>query len=593
MNFFCKFFKCAFYTSLLFICLDLHSSDSDKKNMIDELKFIKSTFEYAYAPKEWKNECFGWNLNQTFQKAKEKILSKENISLKDYHLIVKEFFRSTKDYHVNVEFFSTEEACLPIEIKYANEKYFIAYVDRKKLNIISYPIFIGDEILTFDGKAIGDIVSEIQMEEFGTTGPGTDHELSLMILTNRMGTLGQSIPSGPITIKLNQHAGVKSYQMIWSYKPEEVLCKTYNSTNMTNFLEKKKVIDIAKPWMTPFFQKDKLEKSLLKYADSKDKLYFSDDEEDEQSVNPHEMGVIKNFMPTLGKVWWENKGFYHAYIFETDDHKLVGYLRIPHYADMDFLGHSFSELIFIPELKKILKLFEERTDALVIDQMNNPGGSVFFLYAIASLLTDQPLVTPKHRMSISFSDIQDASYCIPILSKITSDEEAKLTLNEMFGSLFSCNDVNYQMSQFLLEYFRFIKKEWDNGKTFTDPFYILGIDHIKPDPIVNYTKPILFLINHLDFSGGDFLPAILKDNKRVKLMGTQTAGAGGYVNGMHFVSRFGVRGFSWTGSIAERVNGQPIENLGVTPDVLYEISENDLKYGYQEFKENILENLKY
>ena len=59
-----------------------------------------------------------------------------------------------------------------------------------------------------------------------------------------------------------------------------------------------------------------------------------------------------------------------------------------------------------------------------------------------------------------------------------------------------------------------------------------------------------------------------------------------------FPNRFGVSGFRYTGSIAERPDGNPIENLGVTPDVLYKPTEEDLQNGYQGFAAAIHSTLK-
>jgi hypothetical protein len=582
----------------------------EKERMMAELDSIKTILDHQYAPQSWKKEYLGWDLNKEIAIAKNRVINTQGITIKKFHEIVRDFFRTTKDYHVGVHFYSTESAFLPFEVKSAEGKYFISYVYEDQLPYSSYPIFTGDEVLEFNDRPIAEVVDELQITEFGNIEPGTDRELTLMYLTRRNGESGQIIPRGPITLKLNQAMmGQRSYQLIWSYTPEKIINQSLSAKAparavamsrktaaiISTKAPKVKPQDFNKSWMTPYFKTDlgKLEEKLMQFAKAKleNKNIHDEDEEVGEDASPHQLGNNVSFVPQLGKIWWENKGFYHAYIFETEDHRLMGYLRIPHYADFEFMGFSLSELLFIPELRKILSLFEERTEGLVIDQVNNPGGSVFFLYAIASLLTDKPLVTPKHRMVLTAQDIANANIIIPKLEAVENDEEAKEAITDLFGNLFNCNDVNYEMSQFILEFCRFSIEQWREGKVLTDPYYIYGVDHINPDRQVNYTKPILFLINHLDFSGGDFLPAILQDNKRVKLFGSQTAGAGGYVLGHYMNSRNGIIGFMYTASIAERVSGQPIENLGVTPEIPYKMTENDLKYDYVDYKAAILDNL--
>ena len=138
--------------------------------------------------------------------------------------------------------------------------------------------------------------------------------------------------------------------------------------------------------------------------------------------------------------------------------------------------------------------------------------------------------------------------------------------------------------QGVLQYARFILSELKAGRRLTRPVHLFGMDKIAPHPQARYTKPILVLVNETDFSAGDFFPAILQDNGRAKIFGVRTAGAGGGVKSVEFPNQVGIAGLSYTWTIAERPNGQPIENLGVTPDIAYQITADDLRTDFSGYK---------
>ena len=262
------------------------------------------------------------------------------------------------------------------------------------------------------------------------------------------------------------------------------------------------------------------------------------------AMYPNETGEKYSYIPELGDVIWtaaEDCPF-DAYIFVNAENNSIGYVRIPEYIGDAEEIKAFEELI---------QRFESVTDALVIDEINNPGGYLFYLYALASTLTEKPLYTPKHRVTLTQEDIFYAQDTIEAREEITNDEEAK----EVFGDTLQGYPVTYQMT-LVIDYFRFIINEWEQGHYLTAPTHIYGIDQINPNQNAHYTKPILVLVNELDFSGGDFFPAILQDNKRATIMGTRTAGAGGYVTGFSYPNRFGMILLHLTGSIAERIEGK-------------------------------------
>lgn len=538
-----------------------------KEKMKVEMCIIEHAFEVLYAPLHWKQAHLGWDLRHEVDEAYRKIDALENPTTKDFQQIVRQFFNSTRDYHAAVTFYSTEAASLPFGIRGVNGRYFLSYIDRSQLSASFFPCEIGDELILFNDIPAHEAVIEIENSEFGTVEEGTNRLLAEIVLTNRLGKMGIHVPKGPVNLLFRSNRLDKEYslQLIWSYTPEKITLGMPQVKSLlfpkTEKLHAKKILE-DRYFISP------LAENILKGFQGK-----------QGEENFHAVGSKKSFLPRLGKILWEADPAtweFDAYIFEGPSKQKIGYIRIPHYAP---------GLGFIEQFGDLLKMFQKQTDALVIDQMNNPGGSFFYLYTLASMLTNRPLQTPKHQMKITAQDIDLAVFSIPLLERVESDADAI----EVLGTDLQGYPLNFQVSQFLLGYFRFLVEEWRQGKTLTSPYYVLGVDYINPHPNVQYTKPLLVLVNELDFSAADFFPAILQDNKRACIFGTKTAGAGGYLQKQEFASHFGIEAFTVTGSIATRSNSAIIENQGITPDITCQLVEEDFATHYQPFTQAILE----
>lgn len=559
---------------LFFICMTSLSCFAEettqqqkqkKAMMIADLDFIKNTFLTYYAPSEWKKQHFGWDLEKEIFKVKKEIEENPAISVKEYQRKVLDFLRSTRDYHVKAIYHSTEEATLPFTVKSAEGKYFITSIDRSRLSSRVYKFSVGDELLTFDDKPISEAIAHLKETEIEKSNPATDQSRTEMFLTNRFGAFGMNVPRNPVKISLKSPSGtVSSYQLAWHYTPEKIqsniIASMHNAEN-DETLPLGKRSYFKKLMMTPIFE-------VLA------KKNFMGSERD-----PNTLGSRESFIPDLGgkKIWESDEECeFHAYIFLNDDNKLIGYLRIPHYlffSDED-----------VEDLAATIDHLEEITDALVLDQVNNPGGLVLFAYSLASMLTSEPLHTPSYREAITQEDAAIANLLIPILEEIENDEEAQ----ELFGETLLGYPVDFQFVTLFLKYFRFINDEWKAGHYLTDPTYLLGMDQINPHPTTQYTKPILCLVNELDFSCADLLPSLLQDGKRATLFGSRTAGAGGTVTSFSYPNRFGMALMTITYSIAERKNGDKIENLGISPDIEYTLTADDLQNGYSSYVDAVL-----
>ena len=285
----------------------------------------------------------------------------------------------------------------------------------------------------------------------------------------------------------------------------------------------------------------------------------------------------KGPLPNLGKIVWEapKNSPYRAYIFQHPAGHQVGYVRIP-----TFMVEDSTEA---QQFEKIIQWFQKQTDGLVIDQINNPGGLDMYMYGLISMLTNRPLELPTERITLTQEDVYIATMFL--------EDEDGLDDEDLEDELFGYN-IDSKFLTGLKGHFQFVINEWNAGRTFTNPTHMYGLRYVQPHPRAHYSKPILVLVNGLAFSCGDFFPAILQDNKRATIFGSQTAGAGGFVLQDSHFNHFGVAYYTITGSLAQRLNKQPIENLGVTPDIPYQLTERDLAENYPDYVKAVYEALK-
>ena len=532
----------------------------DVSSMLGTMKTVYSAY---YAPASWKKQYAGYDLNVSYANALADASTKSSsLTIKQAKVIFKDFVYAMKDYHTSVSFVSTEATSLPLTVRGAEGRLFLVTIDRTKLSQTAFPYNVGDELLTLDGKPVNDIVNAIQ-ETFTANAAATDRSTAELRLFHRTGARGfTDIPSGPVTLGIRRagETATSLVQLIWDYTPENVaprgdlLSGTLGGT----------LGGVLGPVRNSLFA-PRMDVDVDQPADP-----FSDQSTDQATDDPFQLGTRVSFMPTLGTKIWESAkdSTFDAYIYMNADHKLIGYVRIPSYEPEDATKA-------VAEFQATIGRMQKTTDSLVIDQVNNPGGSVFYLYSLVSMLSDQPMATPRHRMAIGQVDVVDAITQIEKLKQLkTEDDIAKG--GEAVQALGGGYPVTLEFVNFMRSYAQFIVNEWSAGRKLTNPYWIGGVDHINPSS-VSYTKPVLLLINELDYSGGDFFPTIMQDNKRVTILGIRTAGAGGYVNDVSVPNNVGVASFRVTQSIAERATGNPIENLGVSPDINYAMTAADFQ----------------
>jgi hypothetical protein len=519
-----------------------------KQLMLGDLDSVRNMIAVRYAPGGWKAEQFGWNLDAEIQKARDKINASDSFSVKEYQQVLRTLLNSMKDYHVSVSFHSTEVAVLPLGITCAGGRYFISSINRKTLPESAFPFKEGDEITAFDGKPVAEVVAELEKQAGMDNVEQTDAGMTAMIaLTVRVGAMGESVPQGPVTISIKPAGGTDSvpFQLQWRYIPELIAQQPFVSKNAG--------VRIPMSWLAMMVLR-------TPYAA-------------EGTQASYALGDKNGFLPDFGEKLWQSppENTFRVYVYRSPSSgRNIGFFRLPTYMAEDPSQAAKDLAALIPELN-------QRADALIIDQTNNPGGIVFYLYALASMLTDTPLSVPKHYISLTQADIAESVGFLKGTAGAKTDEDAKAALGPDLAGYPVSLELLKNWTAFHVE----VMKQWSSGKTMTSPLPVFGIAAIQPSSSVRFVKPILVLTNAMDFSGGDFFPAIMQDNKRAVIFGERTAGAGGVVKEYKQENNLlGVETIKLTATIAERANGQPLENLGVTPDIPYTVNAADVQGGY-------------
>lgn len=348
------------FALLLASCTTPASLQEDMQ-AINQLQY---QFEHNYAPKELKEETLGWNLKCEINKLKE---ARKNGDFQTWRRSLKGFFDSTQDGHVQVYFQSTGASTLPFHLAEAEGRYFVVYVYGKEC--ADCPLKIGDEILAWNGEAIAEVAGKFFEKEFGRMAPNrTSLEFALYFMTRRDGWMGLEPERGEVEIDFIRGEDLRHAALAWEtnseYYPQTLHPKSLVSSQKTlrDFIS-------VKSMLSPAFTRLEEER-----------------EGSEEGENPFALGKRNSFIPPLGPILWQSwkKDPYYAYLFETPQGAKIGFLRIPH-----FKSNKIADFYCVVRI--IRKLKEKGADLLIIDLLHNPGGDLFNLYAIASLLIDQPM----------------------------------------------------------------------------------------------------------------------------------------------------------------------------------------------------------
>ena len=551
-----------------------------RTEMLDVLHTVARHFQLRYGPRVHKADDFKWDiatLEEAGKKQIAKIVSNSGLSrdamVSHFHRVLSDFVHATHDYHVGITFTRLAQAKLGFHVQPAADgRLFITGIDRRLLSEAAFPFAQGDELLSIDGRPATELLAEQQA--FDTTSNAlTDAGNAASRLTNRRGRVGETMPEKPtalIGIK-RKDGSTTTVDIAWSTKNESVIFPRAGGSALG--IRSAKTNNVG-PDM-----------SAQRYID------HSELASAETTGDGFVIGARNTFVPKLGPIVAQEpeSSPIAAYIYRAPNGKNIGVVRIPEYGpeNAEECAKAFAEII---------ARYEDATDALVIDQNNNPGGYFFYMMALLSCLSPSAMKMTGQMEAITPQEVKDAQAELASYAGITDDKSAQKVLGKTIVGL----PVNYDFVQKARAYSNHIIDQWNAGKTLTDSFPLEGLDYVNPSA-KPYTKPILCLVNANCYSCGDFFPAALQTNKRATIFGTRTAGAGGYVLSYPMLNGLGVEALRITGSIADRGTRHPdgtisddprklenpIENRAVVPDVHYQPTASDMQNGFTGYRDAV------
>jgi hypothetical protein len=509
---------------------------------------LVSIIQRHYGPLRWKQETIGLDFKRVVADYNEKIGHAKSDA--EFYRLLAEFTSELKDAHVSATVPSTYRARLGFLCDLVEGKVLIETIDRLKLPELLFPFKKGDQLLAIGGVDVKTIMKELST--VANTGHAASNDrINAARITSRNEGIGHKVPKGVTTVTVLPKGADKPVTVTatWAITGTPVL----ELDDIAGFMDSGKVVN-ALPTAN---DGEELKASLNELSEFKLALPAGIVAEMKR-IGINDIGSPTSMFKLPEGAKQIPGVSVTAAVYEAAG-KRIGVLRIPSYGDQGLLD----------VLARAIMTMKDTTDVLVIDQTNNPGGSVALVSDIISLFADK-----------SYKDMDFEIR--PSLPWVDSFQEVNGKIAELLKK--NPNDASANALKARFEYLEGEIRSAITEKRFSTAPVSLNLTGtfgmIQPAGAVNYDKPVLMLINEFDFSGGDAFPALMKDNGRVTLFGAQTTGAGGNVREYGPLANSFFK-LSLTESLMVRPNGEYMENRGVKPDVAYTVTEDDFMNDYR------------
>jgi C-terminal processing protease CtpA/Prc len=536
------------------LCATASWAQLTTEQKVQDFQTLASLYAKEYAPFAWKVQFLNYNLyNITPWLAKVKA-SPDDLT---FYEIMAEYVTSLDDVHSEYFNASDFEAYLGMTVDIYDGKVLIDTIDRSLLPARQYPFQIGDQVVSVDGTAVEDLITNFnQFSSFGN--PRSTSRYNSALITDRFqavvpraGLLG----ANAIVVVLRQSGNMETYTIPWRKTGTAIIQEGPVPTPQAR---KARVGPLVSDDGAPVAQTSPAYLHPLRYK--------------QYSPTPQRRfpRFVRNFdglqplytLPTgfVARLGRRAGDFFFSGTYKSGG-KTIGLIRIA-----DFEPVTDFSLIDVPEAQFDTEIayMEKNTDALVIDIMRNPGGYGCYAEDLMSRLATKPFWDLVAEFRPTIFDVQG------FVDSTQAAIDAGADQWEIDLNLAYQKEVQTAFSQ-------------DGGMT--GPLPVCGLSLFR-DPntgttgkLAIYDKPVTLLTDEFTTSSGDIFAAMFQDAQRGQIFGYRTSGAGGAILEYPIVGFFSEGSATVTDLLIIRQNpisepGYPtapyIENIGVWPDITYD-----------------------
>lgn len=539
-----------------------------------DFQAMLAVYAKRYGPANWKQQAIGVDIFDARPWMTRVRAAQSDV---EYWQICAEFVASLQDGHSSYRAPASFSADAGLFADIYDGKVLVELINRTRYPAASFGFAVGDEIVSIDGRPVGELIDEF-VKTRGYGNPRGARRVAADALVFRAQALYPKTGTIPDTSEFvfRKPDGTESkYTLTW-------LKRGIPATSVGP-VPTPRLFSAPGSGRTIDSIQDELARPLMELQNwsmsSRDLLYGY------RSFPPEESGGDVGQPPSKSFVLgWGTRnpyfslpaGFnlrlgrnpadqFYSGTYQADGLR-IGYLRIPHFGA--------SPAVALPQLDAEIPFLRANTDGLIIDVTRNTGGGCIGLDYAARLIPQQFWFFGEHyRPTLSLRDFYQNQlelsrqfnvdqWIIQKYEALVNEFNAALKENRaMTGVLPACrstvaNDINAAL----------------RPATFEN----------DPVPFA-YDKPVIVLVDEFSISFGDIFPAMLQDNQRGPIVGMRTAGAGGSVSGWP-TSAYSEAITTNTNSLVARrqpvtAPGLPtaalIENIGIVPDIELDYATRD------------------